>query len=139
MTAEFCDSNVLIYAYDITEPRKHEIAKQLVMRLWSDGTGALSTQVLSEFFVNITRKVAHPLSISTAEEVIADFGNWRVQTLTVASIRQAVRDLVRPHGISFWDALILQAARDAGAAIMWSEDLQTGRSFYGVQIQNPFA
>jgi len=134
----FVDTNVLLYAHDASETVKRPIARDALERLWADGTGAISTQVLQEFYVVATRKLAVPMSRSEAREVVDVYSAWRVITID-PSIIIAASVLEEEHTLSFWDALIVEAARIAGAGLLLSEDLQAGRDIGGIRIRNPFA
>jgi predicted nucleic acid-binding protein len=131
----FVDTNILIYAYDRAAGVKHERARQLVERLWTSGEGLLSTQVLQELCVNLRRKVARPLPLEEIRQLVQDYLSWEVVVNAPESAIDALEIEVR-YKISFWDALVLQAAETSGAAILYSEDLAAGR--YGsVQVVNP--
>ena len=132
----FVDTNVLIYAHDSDAGLKHEIARNLLRDLWSQRTGVLSTQVLDEFYVNVTRKIAKPLSRPAARAVVDGYAIWCVSN-TAAEITAAFR-IEDEAGISFWDAMIVAAAQKAGAARIFSEDLNDGQVIAGVRIENPF-
>ena len=134
----FVDTNVLLYAHDASEMVKRPIARDALERLWADGTGAISTQVLQEFYVVATRKLAVPMSHSEAREVVDVYSSWRVITID-PSIIIAASVLEEEHTLSFWDALIVEAAKIAGASLLLSEDLQAGRGIGGIRIRNPFA
>jgi predicted nucleic acid-binding protein len=133
----FVDTNVLIYAHDADARRKHEIARGILQELWSQRTGALSPQVLQEFYVNVTRKITSPLSKPSARAVVESYVVWSVET-TPAEISAAFR-IEDEAGIGFWDALIIAAARKAGADRLLSEDLNSGQIISGVRIENPFS
>jgi predicted nucleic acid-binding protein len=135
---QFVDSNVLIYAYDVTAGAKHERAKALVARLWETRDGCLSIQVLQEFCVTVTRKVARPLAADVAADVVADLAAWRVHAPMVEDMKQAIA-IHRRYAISFWDAMIVRSAAQLGCATLWSEDLNAGQVYEGVRIINPFA
>ena len=130
------DTNVLIYAHDVDAAAKHELAKRILQELWNERTGALSTQVLQEFYVNVTRKIASPLSRESARAVVSTYVIWCVNT-TSEEISAAfqIEDGAR---IGFWDALIVAAAVKAGADRILSEDLNPGQTISGVRIENPF-
>lgn len=134
----FVDTNVLVYAYDVSDPAKRDIARQLVAGLWENGGGLLSPQVLQEFFVTVTRKIATPLSTKIARGIVEDLAEWRVVPADAGSVLRAI-ELQTETGFSFWDAMIVQSAIDGGATTLWSEDLQHGRKVKGVAIRNPFA
>jgi predicted nucleic acid-binding protein len=133
----FVDTNVLIYAHDADAKEKHTIAKEAVYELWANRAGVLSTQVLQEFYVNVTRKLSQPLLKKHARAVVEKYALWCVDT-TPAEIAIAFRleDEVR---IGFWDALICAAALKAGAERILSEDLNAGQKIAGIRIVNPFA
>ena len=135
---QFVYSNVLIYAYDVTAGVKHEQAKALVAGLWESRYGCLSIQVLQEFYVTVTRKVARQLAADVAAEVVADLAAWRVHAPIVEDVNQAIT-IHRRYAISFWDAMIIRSATQLGCATLWSEDLNAGQVYAGVRIQNPFA
>lgn len=133
----FVDTNVLIYAHDADAGPKHEIARGVLRELWGRRTGVLSTQVLQEFYVNVTREIATPLSKPSARAVVDGYTVWCVNT-TPAEVSAAFR-IEDEAGISFWDALIVAAARKAGATRILSEDLNPGQIIAGVRIEDPFA
>ena len=133
----FIDTNVLIYAHDVDAGAKHDIAKRVLQQLWSERRGALSTQVLQEFYVNVTRKIASPLSKTSARAVVNSYVIWCVDaTSEEISAAFRIEDEAR---IGFWDALIVAAALKAGADRILSEDLNPGQTISGVRIENPFA
>jgi len=134
----FVDTNVLVYAYDEVEDRRRGIAQQLLDELTAADRLRLSTQVLQEFYVTITRKVKKPLSPEKALVLLDAFSVWSVLSITPAHVREAVL-LSTEAVISFWDALILIAAQDQGAATLYSEDLNAGQRIGGVAIVNPFS
>jgi predicted nucleic acid-binding protein len=133
----FVDSNVLIYAYDTDSERKRLTAQRILLDLWQERAGALSMQVLQEFYVNSTRKLASPLSKDKARSIVNQFSYWCVET-TPAEILRAfqIEDEAR---INFWDALIIAAALKARALRILSEDLNPGQRIAGILIENPFA
>ncbi len=133
----FVDTNVLIYAHDVDARAKHEAAKRVLHGLWNERTGVLSMQVLQEFYVNVTRKIPHPLSKESARLVVATYTTWCIDT-TPAEIASAFRIEDESH-IGFWDALILASAVKSGANRILSEDLNAGQTISGVRIENPFA
>lgn len=134
----FLDTNILVYAYDTDAGHKHQTARSIVADLWNAGSGALSTQVLQEFYVTSTRKLPRPLPKGTAREVVANYRAWPLHRPDVDDLVTA-SELEERHTLSFWDALILVAADRLGARTVLSEDLQDGRRVGGVVIRNPFA
>ena len=137
MPVEFVDTNILVYAYDQTAGAKHESARALMDRLWDSGEGVLSTQVLQEFHVAVTRKIPKPMSSRRVREIIADLGTWTVATLEVPEILSA-SEISDRYRVNFWDGLILAAAQKEEAEILWSEDLNDGQNYGGVIVRNPF-
>jgi predicted nucleic acid-binding protein len=134
----FIDTNVLVYAHDRSETRKQPLAQALLDDLWRRRTGMLSTQVLQEFYVVATRKFDPPLRRAAAREIVALYSQWPTVQVDVALILAASK-LEERHTLSFWDALIVEAARRAGATRLLTEDLQAGRQIGDVKIDNPFA
>jgi predicted nucleic acid-binding protein len=133
----FVDSSILIYAHDLDAGDKQVIAKSLLRQLWSDRTGVLSVQVLQEFYVNVTRKIATPLPKSQARLVVNAYALWCAET-TSAEIAAAFR-IEDESRMGFWDALIVSSAEKSGALRIISEDLNTGQSIAGILVENPFA
>lgn len=134
----FVDTNVLLYAHDRSETRKQPIAQALLDALWRTRNGVLSTQVLQEFYVVTTRKFDPPMRRGAAREIVALYGEWPLVQVDVALVLAASM-LEERHSFSFWDALIVEAARRSGATRLLTEDLQSGRRIGGVSIENPFA
>ncbi len=132
----FVDTNILLYAHDRSTGVKHERARQLVERLWTSGQSVLSTQVLQELCINLRRKVAPPLPVDEIRHLIQDYLSWEIVVNNPASILHALEIEVR-YQVSFWDALVLQAAEAAGAAVLYSEDLAAGQKYSGVKVINP--
>jgi predicted nucleic acid-binding protein len=97
----------------------------------------LSTQVLQEFYVNLRRKAVHPIGATAARRLIEDYLSWKVVVNDGAAVLQAV-DIERRYKISFWDALIIQAANAANVAIIYTEDLSHGQTYGMVEVCNPF-
>ncbi len=134
----FVDTNVLIYAHDNSAGRKHEVARSEILALWEEGHGLLSTQVLQEFFLGITRKIPNPVSLIVGRKIIEDLLAWEVVINDGTSVLAAI-DIQSRYHLSFWDSLIVQAALRGGATVLLSEDLAHGQMIQGVTIQNPFA
>lgn len=133
----FVDTNVLIYAHDVDAKRKHEIAKNLLQELWMERSGVVSMQVLQEFYINVTRKIATPLGKDVARQVVNSYSIWCVET-TPAEITTAFR-IEDESRIGFWDALIIASAAKCGATRIVSEDLNAGQRIAGLRVENPFA
>lgn len=131
----FVDTNILVYAHDFKQGPKHERARALLEKLWDSGEGVISTQVLQELCVSL-RRAARPLSITGIRELIEDYSSWEVIVNTAESVLQAL-DFETRYQISFWDALIVQAATACGAAVLYSEDLADGQAYGSVKVLNP--
>ncbi len=134
----FVDSNILIYAHDADAGTRHEKAADLLRQLWQKRNGILSTQVLQEFYVNVTRKIPKPLPKAAAREIIRNYTLWIVETIDGADVVRA-SEIEEQDRVNFWDALIMVAAAKAGASRILSEDLQAGQSIAGVLVENPFS
>lgn len=138
MTAErtFVDTNILLYAYDIDAGEKHRRAREVLRHIWSQRTGALSTQVLQEFYVNATRKLRTPLERTQARQVLQTYAAWQVWAISASDVLEATR-VEAAHRLSFWDALIVTAALGSGATLLLSEDLGDGQHIEGLRVENP--
>ena len=137
MTAEepdvFVDTNVLVYLFDTSDPRRRDIARGIV----ASRRGVVSTQVLSEFYVVATRKLAVPVPSAQAEAFVTGWPTTRVVPLTARLVGAAVATS-RAHQLNYWDALIIEAAASAGCPVCLTEDLNDGATLRGVRITNPF-
>lgn len=133
----FVDTNVLIYAHDLDAKEKHRIGKEVLEELWATRAGVLSTQVLQEFYVNVTRKLARPLTKKVARTIVNAYIPWCMDT-TPAELISAFR-IEDETRIGFWDALICATALKAGVERILSEDLNAGQKIAGIRIENPFA
>ncbi|MGO9409181.1 MAG: PIN domain-containing protein [Spirochaetia bacterium] len=136
-SAVFFDTNTLVYANDTGSPEKRARARQLIRTAVVSGSGSISSQVLAEFWVTVTRKLKTPLSPESAREQIVLFSAFHVQPVDQATVLEAIRIQER-YRISYWDAQIVASARFAKAEVVYSEDLQDGAEYDGVKIQNPF-
>ena len=134
---EFVDANVLVYAFDSSATSKQHAARRLLERLWESRTGCLSVQVLQEFFVTVTRKVASPLPVEEATSRVREFASWRVFSPTADDVLAAI-GLHARSSIAFWDAMIVLAAAESACDVLWTEDLSDGQVLQGVRIRNPF-
>jgi predicted nucleic acid-binding protein len=132
----FVDTNILLYAHDSGTGIKHERARDLMDRLWSLRHGVLSTQVLQEFAISLRRKISPPLSAQETREWITQYMRWEVVVNTSRSVLNAL-EIEERYQISFWDALIVQAAENAGAETLYTEDLSDGQAYGSVRVVNP--
>jgi predicted nucleic acid-binding protein len=133
----FVDTNVLVYAHDIDDRSKRAAARNVLRDLWNDGNGLVSPQVLQEFYVTVTRKIAAPISKEAARQVVSAYAIWCID-VTSADMTAAFR-IEDEARISFWDALIVAAAAKGGATKLLTEDLNPGQVVAGIKIENPFA
>jgi predicted nucleic acid-binding protein len=133
----FVDTNILIYAHDLDAERKHETARSLLRDLWENQTGIISTQVLQEFYVNVTRKITQPISTSQARAIITAYVAWQVEIIQPAYVIQA-SEIQERYRLSFWDSMIVVTAAKGHADILVTEDLNSGQIIEGILIKNPF-
>jgi predicted nucleic acid-binding protein len=133
----FVDANILVYAEDRDAGSKHIIARDLLADLWRSGNGVLSVQVLQEFFVNVTRKMPRPLPPAEALAIVEQYLTWRVVENSGELLLAGIR-LASTLKISFWDALVLEAAKVERCERLWTEDLNHGQRVGGLTIINPF-
>lgn len=133
----FIDTNILMYAHDSAAGEKHVRAKALVEQMWKTNSGVVSTQVLQELAVNLRKKARKPLDARAVRDLVTDYLAWQVVVNRGDSILEAL-DLETRYQVSFWDALVIQAANAAGVSILYSEDLSDGQCYGGVTVSNPF-
>ena len=133
----FIDTNVLVYAFDEGEPEKREVARKLIAEHLIGGNGMLSVQVLREFY-SAARKPTHPLPIEKAVEAVGYLATFSPIAEDARMVVGAVRRSRRELTLSFWDALIVEAALRVGADRLLTEDLQHGQQIEGLVVENPF-
>ena len=133
----FVDTNILVYAHDLDAGDKHGLAGDIVSKLWESRNGVLSTQVLQEFYVTLTRKVSSPLSKLEARKLVQKYSHWQVVLNDPSMISQA-SEIEESYNISFWDALIVSAAYSQNVPTILTEDLNHGQIIEGILIKNPF-
>ncbi len=132
------DTNVLVYAYDRAETAKQARAFEVLNELAEKAMGVLSTQILAEFFVTVTRKLSQPLTVSQAYERVENYLQaWPVLEVSGLVVLEAIRG-VKEHQLSFWDAQIWATARLNRIELILSEDFDTGSVLDGVRFVNPF-
>ncbi len=130
----FIDTNILVYAHDVDAGDKHERAKEKVREAWARSLPpSISVQVLQELYVNLVRKGA---THQSARSVIEDYFLWDIVVNDTTLLTEGMR-LAERLKVSLWDALIIAAARRAGAKAIWSEDLNEGQEYEGVRVVNP--
>ena len=137
MTAEACfvDTNILVYLFDADSPRKQARARYVLSELAD--SAIVSTQVLGEFYVAVTRKLARPLAIDQAQTAVDALCELRVRLIHEGLVKAAVRRS-QVSRLSYWDALIVETAIEAEAAVLLTEDMQDGQQFEGLRVANPF-
>lgn len=134
---QFVDTNILVYAHDVTAGDKHSRARELIEELWQTRGGCVSVQVLQEFFVTTTRKIPRPLHAQAAARIIDDLAHWHVHAPAAGDVLAAI-DIHHRTGASFWDAMIVHSAKELGCGTLHSEDLNPGQDYAGVRVRNPF-
>jgi len=130
----FLDTNILAYQFDASEPRKQQLTRSLLSS--SPHTFVISTQVLVELFVVITRKLRPVVSHDDAVRVLASLTRLHVAPADAQLVVQAARTAGR-YQLSVWDAMIVEAAADSGCEEIWTEDLQAGSRLRGLLVTDP--
>ena len=133
----FLDTNILIYAHDLDAGDKHDVAAKIIYQLWESKNGVLSTQVLQEFYVTLTKKMPRPLNKVATRKILKEYFSWQMVINDLQIIFQA-SEIEEDYKISFWDALIVSAAYSKNVATILTEDLNHGQYIEGIFIQNPF-
>jgi len=133
----FVDTNILVYAHDLDAGNKHDQAAEIVSQVWESRNGVLSTQVLQEFYVTLTRKVSSTLSKLEARKLVQKYSHWHL-VLNDPSIILQASEIEESNNISFWDALIVSAAYSQNVPTILTEDLNHGQIIEGILIRNPF-
>lgn len=133
----FVDTNLLVHAHDQNGGAKTIRAQELLAQLWKERRGVLSTQVLQEFCVNARRKFQQPMTTAEVREAVLVYRTWRLVVNTANSILRGL-ELEQRYNLSFWDAMIVQAAESAGCEVLYSEDFSHGQEYGGVLVVNPF-
>ena len=136
--ALFVDTNILVYAEDRDTGRKHEIARDLILRLWDEDAGVLSVQVLQEYYVTVTQKLPNKMPLVRAQQAVREYLTWKVVRNTGELLIAAI-ELQRAAKLSFWDAMVVQAALDMGCEHLYTEDLNHGQRFGDLVVVDPFA
>jgi predicted nucleic acid-binding protein len=134
----FVDTNVIVYAHDVTAGEKRVRASRLLTDLWESGLGCISIQVLQELFVTVTAKVPRPLPPATAAELVSDLAKWTVHSPGPDDVTAAI-EIHQQENLSFWDSMIVRSAAALGCDILCSEDLNSGQRYAGVLVVNPFS
>ncbi len=140
MTAErwFFDTNILVYLFDAKAPEKQRVAQDLLRKAVNEAQPVVSTQVLQEFFVTVTRATKKGLPINEARQFMMALEKSIEVKLITSQVIYAATERVEQSGYSFWDSLIIESARAAVASVLWTEDLQHEQRIDGLRIRNPF-
>jgi predicted nucleic acid-binding protein len=133
----FFDTNVLVYANDSSDTNKQRKARDLIKSALLNRTAVISVQVLSEFWVTVTKKIENPLPDASAEKEIEIFELMDIVNLDIDLFKDAVK-FMKLHRLSFWDSLIIAAALFADCKVLFTEDLSDGQLIRGMRIKNPF-
>jgi predicted nucleic acid-binding protein len=133
----FVDTNILVYAHDLSDGDRHAKASAIIEGLWEEETGVISTQVLQEFYVTVTRKIKSPLKPAAAREIILNYLSWSLQINDLETTIRA-SEIEEKNNLSFWDALIIAAALRLQAKKIITEDLNHGQIIEGILVENPF-
>jgi len=134
--ADFVDTDVLVYAYDATSPRKQRVARELLKRALL-GEGLTSAQVLGEFASTLLHKIAHRAGSEDVLAVLHALGPIKLVSIDADTVRRAV-EAHKQYGIHFYDGMIVAAAERAGCKRILSEDFHDGQDYFGVTAENPF-
>ncbi len=130
----FIDTNILVYAHDSSETKKHDIAKALISKIWNNrNSAAISIQVLQEFFTTMVRNGGDP---ELFRKIAENYMHWQVVENTRALLTKAF-DIREQYQLSFYDSNIIAAAQLSGAELIWTEDLNTGQNYGSVTAVNP--
>lgn len=131
----FVDTNVFLYAMDASDPLKQRAASRWRDELWKSRSGRTSFQVLHEFYVQATQK--WPKAVDATRAEIRDLLVWDPVALGNGTLLESWKIQERYH-LSFWDSLIVAAAKASSSRFLLTEDLQHGQDLYGVTVTNPF-
>jgi len=132
----FADSNLLLYVLDENEPKKRALAAAWHERLWQGG-GRTSTQVISEFYVNLKRVTRSRLSDEQGWAIALRYFAWKPRTVD-EEVLVAAREIERRYKVNWWDCLIVAAAQLQGCELLLTEDLQDGMKFGALTVRSPF-
>ena len=133
---DFLDSNILVYAYDVSDARKQHIAQDLVRKAIR-GESVISTQVLAELAATLLHKLSPAAPPNDVLAILNALGPIRLILPDGDTVRRAV-EARASYGIQFYDGMIVAAAERAGCSRIWSEDLSAGQRYFGVTVDNPF-
>ncbi len=133
----FVDTNILVYSVDSGFPEKQQKAHEYLRNLWETRTGRTSIQVLNEFFVTVTRKLASPMTAERAWIIVESYFSWEPVVIDT-NLLSGARAVNQNYSLSWWDALIIAAARSAGCTTIATEDMGADQVYSGVAVVDPF-
>lgn len=133
----FVDTNIFVYSRDASEKLKQPHAIKCLEKLWREQTGVISTQVLNEYYVTVTNKLKPGMTQKDAWEDVCALMAWAPVPIDISVLHQA-KLIEEKYCVSWWDAMIIAAAKIGGCKIIYSEDLANGQTVAGVKIVNPF-
>ncbi len=133
----FLDTNIIVYAHDKASPDRKAKSQAILFECLRNGTGVISAQVLSEFFVTITQKVKQPMSSDAAKKEIVLLSTLTTVDIDATLVVEAV-NIKERWQLSYWDSLILAAAERAGCGTVYSEDMSDGQHYGSLVVCNPF-
>lgn len=133
----FIDTNILVYAHDREAGAKQALAATILDDLWERRTGVVSMQVLQEFYVTVTQKIPRPLATKIAVEILQQYRYWEIAPLQPEDLFSAIA-LQKTYHLAFWDALIIQAAINAGCDQLLTEDMGHKQHIHSLMLCNPF-
>ena len=133
---DFLDSNILVYAHDDADPRKRQIAQNLIKRAVL-GEMSISTQTLAEFSATLLHRFSRQFSPDEITGILDALAPIRLIVPDAGMVRRAV-EAHEAYGLHFYDGMIVAAAERAGCARIWSEDLNAGQRYFGIAVENPF-
>jgi predicted nucleic acid-binding protein len=132
----FLDTNILVYLFDNNFPKKKQVTKEIIKSILSDSVPFISTQVMQEFYVTLTKKLnIEPI---VAKEALRFFKNFDVVNINEKLIAEAI-DCSIINRLSFWDSLILVAAESVKCNLLYTEELNEGQIIRGIKIINPYS
>lgn len=134
----FLDTNIFVYSFDVRQPAKQKRAQSLIDRALSDHTGLISSQVVQEFLSVALRKFEKPMAVQEARSYLDNVLDPLCEVFPTIRLYQHALELAREAHLSFYDALVVSAASEAGCEILYTEDLQPGQRLTGLMIKNPF-
>jgi len=140
MSDKLIDTNILVYAYDTSEGKKHEISKSLLKQIWEAGGGIVCLQNLMEFFIVITKKVENPIDVSEARTIVEDIlksDNWKIVDRDVDTFLSAI-DIVSEHDVYLWDAVIVACMKENQIKEIVTENKKDFKKIPDINVIVPF-